>query len=69
VVHKFDRIMRIRAGDVSAVGRNTMGVKVMEVEVDDVVASVGVIPAETMVESDASEETDTAESEAVADED
>ncbi|WP_128478119.1 DNA gyrase subunit A [Halorussus pelagicus] len=38
------QIMRIRASDISEVGRNTMGVKVMELEGDDGVASVDVIP-------------------------
>ncbi|WP_435179086.1 DNA gyrase subunit A [Halorussus sp. AFM4] len=38
------QIMRIRAADISAVGRNTMGVTVMEVEAPDTVASVDVIP-------------------------
>ncbi|MFC4552753.1 MULTISPECIES: DNA gyrase subunit A [Halorussus] len=38
------QIMRIRADDISEVGRNTMGVKVMELEGDDTVASVDVLP-------------------------
>ena len=40
------QIMRIRAGDVSQVGRNTKGVTVMRLEDGDRVASVDVIPAE-----------------------
>ncbi|WP_423744682.1 DNA gyrase subunit A (plasmid) [Haladaptatus sp. SPP-AMP-3] len=40
------QIMRIRAEDISEVGRNTMGVTVMDVDEDDRVASVDVIPAE-----------------------
>jgi len=39
------QIMRIRAADISAVGRNTMGVTVMDLEDGDRVASVDVIPA------------------------
>jgi len=39
------QIMRTRAADVSVVGRNTMGVVLMEVEDGDRVASVDVLPA------------------------
>ncbi|WP_254862761.1 DNA gyrase subunit A [Halovivax gelatinilyticus] len=39
------QIMRTRAGEVSTVGRNTMGVTVMDVEADDAVASVDVLSA------------------------
>ncbi|WP_435154373.1 DNA gyrase subunit A [Haladaptatus sp. DFWS20] len=39
------QIMRIRAEDISEVGRNTMGVTVMDVASDDRVASVDVIPS------------------------
>jgi len=39
------QIMRIRAGDVSQVGRNTKGVKIMELDAGDSVASVTVVPA------------------------
>jgi DNA gyrase subunit A len=39
------QIMRIRAGDVSEVGRNTKGVIVMRLEPEDRVASVDVVPA------------------------
>ncbi|HKJ58381.1 MAG TPA: DNA gyrase C-terminal beta-propeller domain-containing protein, partial [Halobacteriales archaeon] len=42
------QIMRTRVEDISVVGRNTMGVIVMDVEEDDRVASVDVIP-ETIV--------------------
>jgi len=38
------QILRLRAGDISEVGRNTMGVTVMEIEGDDAVASVDVLP-------------------------
>jgi len=40
------QIMRIRAGDISEVGRNTMGVTIMELEEGDAVASVTVVPAD-----------------------
>ena len=40
------QIMRTRAGEISEVGRNTMGVTVMDVGTSDAVASVDVIPAE-----------------------
>ncbi|MFC7115227.1 DNA gyrase subunit A [Natronoarchaeum sp. GCM10025703] len=39
------QIMRIPAADISEVGRNTMGVTVMEVDDDDAVASVDVLPS------------------------
>ncbi|QSG02663.1 DNA gyrase subunit A [Natranaeroarchaeum sulfidigenes] len=39
------QIMRIPAADISQVGRNTMGVTVMDVEEGDAVASVDVLPA------------------------
>ena len=39
------QIMRIPADEISEVGRNTMGVTVMEVEADDAVASVDVLPS------------------------
>jgi DNA gyrase subunit A len=44
IMSEDGQIMRIRAADISEVGRNTMGVKVMEVEADDAVASVDVLP-------------------------
>ena len=39
------QIMRIRAGDISEVGRNTKGVTIMELDDGDAVASVTVVPA------------------------
>ena len=42
------QIMRCPVADVSTVGRNTKGVKIMAVEADDSVATVDVIPAETI---------------------
>ena len=44
VMSEDGQIMRIRAEDISEVGRNTMGVKVMEMEAGDAVASVDVLP-------------------------
>jgi len=46
------QIMVTRAADVSTVGRNTMGVTVMDVEADDAVASVDVLPAAMPDEDD-----------------
>jgi DNA gyrase subunit A len=45
IMSEAGQIMRIAAGDVSEVGRNTKGVTIMELEDDDRVASVTVIPA------------------------
>jgi DNA gyrase subunit A len=45
VMNEGGQIMRIRAGDVSEVGRNTKGVVVMRLEEADRVASVDVVPA------------------------
>ncbi|WP_225334098.1 DNA gyrase subunit A [Halomicrobium urmianum] len=47
IMSEDGQIMRIRAGDVSEVGRNTKGVTIMELDGDDKVASVSVIPAES----------------------
>ncbi|MBX0323089.1 DNA gyrase subunit A [Halomicroarcula sp. F13] len=47
IMSEDGQIMRIRAGDVSQVGRNTKGVTIMDVEGDDRVASVTVVPAAT----------------------
>ncbi|EMA13250.1 DNA gyrase subunit A [Haloarcula marismortui] len=47
IMSEQGQIMRIRAGDVSQVGRNTKGVTIMGLEEDDRVASVTVVPAET----------------------
>ncbi len=44
------QIMRTRAGEVSTVGRNTMGVTLMDVDAGDAVASVDVIPATAMTD-------------------
>jgi len=45
IMSEGGQIMRIRAGDVSEVGRNTKGVIVMRLEDEDHVASVDVVPA------------------------
>ena len=45
IMSESGQIMRIRAGDVSQVGRNTKGVKIMELDGGDGVASVTVVPA------------------------
>jgi DNA gyrase subunit A len=50
IMSESGQIMRIRAGDVSEVGRNTKGVVVMRLEQDDRVASVDVVP--TAVDED-----------------
>ncbi|WP_420182610.1 DNA gyrase subunit A [Haloarcula sp. KBTZ06] len=47
IMSEQGQIMRIRAGDVSQVGRNTKGVTIMGLEDDDCVASVTVVPAES----------------------
>jgi DNA gyrase subunit A len=46
VMSASGQIMRCPVGDISTVGRNTMGVTVMDVADDDAVASVTVLPAE-----------------------
>ncbi|WP_115862352.1 DNA gyrase subunit A [Halorussus litoreus] len=63
IMSEDGQIMRIRAADISEFGRNTMGVTVMELEGDDGVASVDVIPATTEEESAASDEESTETSE------
>ena len=45
VMSEVGQIMRCPVADVSTVGRNTKGVKIMDVEDDDSVATVDVIPA------------------------
>jgi DNA gyrase subunit A len=45
VMSEQGQIMRAPVDDVSTVGRNTMGVIVMELDADDAVASVAVVPA------------------------
>ena len=60
VMSEDGQIMRIRAADVSEVGRNTMGVTVMDIDDEDAVASVDVLPAS----DDEDEATDADEDEA-----
>jgi len=45
IMSEAGQIMRIRAGDISQVGRNTKGVTIMELDNGDSVASVTVVPA------------------------
>ncbi|QSG07150.1 Type IIA topoisomerase (DNA gyrase/topo II, topoisomerase IV), A subunit [Halapricum desulfuricans] len=47
VASETGQIMRCPVGDISKVGRNTMGVVIMDVEDDDSVACLDVLPAET----------------------
>ncbi len=47
------QIVRTRVDEISLVGRNTMGVIVMDVDADDAVASVDEIPADTTAKSSA----------------
>jgi DNA gyrase subunit A len=44
IMSESGQIMRIRAGDISQVGRNTKGVTIMELDDADAVASVTVVP-------------------------
>jgi DNA gyrase subunit A len=46
VMSEYGQIMRTRVGEISTQGRNTMGVKVMDIEAGDGVASVTVVPGE-----------------------
>ena len=57
IMSESGQIMRIRAGDVSEVGRNTKGVVVMKLEGGDQVASVDVVP-ESLEDPDADEDAD-----------
>jgi DNA gyrase subunit A len=52
IMSEQGQIMRIRAGDISEVGRNTKGVVVMRLEEGDHVASVTVVPAEEMADGE-----------------
>jgi DNA gyrase subunit A len=58
IMSERGQIMRIRSGDISQVGRNTMGVTIMELDDGDAVASVTVVPADG---GDAAEATDAAD--------
>ena len=48
VMSERGQIMRTRVSEISTVGRNTMGVTIMDVAADDAVASVDVMPAPTV---------------------
>ncbi|MBV0923150.1 DNA gyrase subunit A [Halomicroarcula limicola] len=50
IISERGQIMRIRAGDVSQVGRNTKGVTIMRLDEGDKVASVTVVPSAVAVE-------------------
>ncbi|MHC3437285.1 DNA gyrase subunit A [Natrialbaceae archaeon A-gly3] len=52
IMSENGQIMRTRAEEISTVGRNTMGVTVMDVEDGDAVASVDVVPPSTGGEDD-----------------
>jgi DNA gyrase subunit A len=52
VMSERGQVMRCPVEDISTVGRNTKGVKVMEVEESDAVASVTVLPAEDAAETE-----------------
>ncbi|WP_136715461.1 DNA gyrase subunit A [Halorientalis salina] len=45
IMSELGQIMRIRASEISTFGRNTMGVTIMELDANDGVASVTVVPA------------------------
>ncbi|MFC4356495.1 DNA gyrase subunit A [Halobium salinum] len=62
VMSESGQIMRTRVDDVSTVGRNTMGVIVMDLDAGDHVASVDVIPAAVVTaDADADDEPETVE--------
>ncbi|MFC4988835.1 DNA gyrase subunit A [Saliphagus infecundisoli] len=56
VMSERGQIMRTRAAEISTVGRNTLGVTVMDVAADDAVASVDVLPAVEDGEREASDD-------------
>lgn len=45
------KIQRVRAGDISVVGRNTQGVRIIRLEGDDKLASMARIPSEIVLET------------------
>ena len=47
------KIQRLRAGDISVVGRNTQGVRIIRLEDDDKLASMARIPSEIVLETTA----------------
>ena len=56
------KIQRLRAGDISVVGRNTQGVRIIRLEGDDKLASMARIPSEIVLETTALEIADEPES-------
>jgi DNA gyrase subunit A len=56
IMSESGQIMRIRATDISTVGRNTMGVTIMELEEGDRVASMTVVPSPTDEAADAGDD-------------
>lgn len=56
------KIQRLRAGDISVVGRNTQGVRIIRLEDDDKLASMARIPSEIVLETTAVDVSDTPES-------
>jgi DNA gyrase subunit A len=52
VMSESGQILRTPVGNVSTVGRNTMGVIVMDLDGDDSVASVAVVPADRVGSDD-----------------
>jgi DNA gyrase subunit A len=55
------KIQRVRAGDISQVGRNTQGVRVIRLDKDDTLVSMARIPSEVLegdAEGEATPETD-----------
>ncbi|MFB6096407.1 MAG: DNA gyrase subunit A [Haloferacaceae archaeon] len=56
VMSEDGQIIRTRVDDVSVVGRNTMGVRVMDLDAGDHVASVDVVPAEKVGDEGEDEE-------------
>jgi DNA gyrase subunit A len=56
------KIQRLRAGDISVVGRNTQGVRIIRLEDDDKLASMARIPSEIVIETTVVDISDKSES-------
>ena len=56
------KIQRLRAGDISVVGRNTQGVRIIRLEDDDKLASMARIPSEIVLETTVADISDKSES-------
>jgi DNA gyrase subunit A len=52
MVTKAGKIQRIRAADISVIGRNTQGVRVMRFDEEDKLASIALIPAAVVVDGE-----------------